>query len=120
MISITGKVVHGDAYGRVLGFPTANIDKRSFAKKKFQVKAGVYAGTVLLNSKRYIAAITVCPKEHQSSPKIEAHLIGFSRNLYGKKITIIFGKFLRGWIHFKNELALKKQIAKDVEKIKLY
>ena len=44
MIHITGKVIHGQKYGKVLGFPTANLDRREYSRKKMKIKLGVYAG----------------------------------------------------------------------------
>lgn len=117
-INISGKVIHGDGYGRVLGFPTANIDRREYSRKKMKIKTGVWAGEVKISSRIFKAGITIGPKDKHQLPKIEAHLIGFKGSLYGKKITLLLQKFLRGWIYFKNEETLKKQIAKDIKKIK--
>ncbi len=120
MITISGKVIHGDGYGKVLGFPTANLDRREYLWKKMKVKFGVYSGISILSSgKKYKAGITIGPIDSKGLPKLEAYLIGFSGNLYGKKITIILQKYLRGWINFGgNEEALKKQLQKDILKIK--
>lgn len=118
MIEISGKVIHGDGYGRVLGFPTANIDRRSYSRRKLKIRTGVWAGWVKVSSITYKAGITIGPLDKNRLPKIEAHLLGFKGSLYGKKITLSLQRFLRGWIYFKNEDALKKQIAKDIKKIK--
>lgn len=124
MIEITGRVLHGDQYGRKLGFPTANLDRRDFVRKKLKIKLGVYAGvgavaTALGSSKRkWKAGIVIGPMDHRHLPKIEAHLIGFKGNLYGKKITICLGKFIRPFQKFKSELELKQQIKKDIKLIK--
>jgi len=47
---LTGKVIRGDGYGRKLGFPTANIDRRQYVKDKLKVKLGIWAGTVSYQS----------------------------------------------------------------------
>lgn len=117
MIEITGKVIHGDSYGRVLGFPTANLDRRQYLKRNMKVKFGVWAGWALIPSGRYKAGITIGPLDKRGLPKLEAHLIGFSGNLYGKLITIVLTKYLRPWKNFKSEQSLKQQLARDIEKI---
>jgi riboflavin kinase/FMN adenylyltransferase len=138
---ITGKVIRGDHYGRVLGFPTANIDRRDYQRRKLNIKFGVWAGTVeIINSKFeirnssqsfdgttrrmtvskfYPAGIVVGPLDKNNLPKIEAHLIGFKGNLYGKKISIELIKFIRPYKAFKNIEALKKQIATDIKKVSM-
>ena len=125
MIQITGRVLHGDHYGRKLGFPTANLDRRDFVRRKTKVRLGVYSGVAVvgadiirLPSKKWKAGIVIGPIDHRGLPKIEAHLIGFKGNLYGKKITIILGKFIRPFKKFKSEQDLKRQISKDIKLIK--
>jgi riboflavin kinase / FMN adenylyltransferase len=122
---ITGKVIHGDHYGKVLGFPTANLDRRQFARSKMKIKLGVWAGRgeIVASSKnqaarKYKAAIVIGPLDKYHLPKIEAHLIDFKGNLYGKRITIFLGKFIREWKNIKNISMLKIRIKKDVEIIK--
>lgn len=104
---ITGKVVHGDGYGRKLGFPTANLE---VINQKLP-KAGVYAGNAILENKVYRAGIVVGPLD-----KVEAHLIGYSSNAYDKEVTLQFNEFLREYKEFKTEEELIIQIKKDLEK----
>ena len=131
-INISGKVIRGEGYGKKLGFPTANIDRRDFVRRKLKVKLGIYAGFAELNLKssssakasadkkilNLKSAIVVGPLDKDYLPKIEAHLVGFKGNLYGKKLTIILKKYLRPFKQFKSEAELKAQIAKDVKKAK--
>jgi riboflavin kinase/FMN adenylyltransferase len=82
MLHITGIVVQGEKRGRVLGFPTANIDIK---KKRLHVSPGIFAGWALVGKERYMAAVFI-PK---SLDRAEAHLLdypGFS--LYGKHIEV--------------------------------
>jgi riboflavin kinase/FMN adenylyltransferase len=103
---ISGKVVRGDGYGRKLGFPTVNLD----AKKPDDLKDGVYAGSADLEENRYRAGIIIGPNS-----KIEAHLIGFAGDAYGKNVTLEIEKFLREYKKFDTEAELITQIKKDLE-----
>jgi FAD synthase len=105
MTSITGKVIKGDGYGRKLGFPTVNLETGS---KEFP-KDGVYSGTAMLEGQKYKAGIVVGPHDN-----IEAHLIGYSGDAYGKEVTLDIGQFIREYRHFDTEQALIDQIKKDI------
>ncbi len=119
MISISGKVITGDKFGRQLGFPTANLDRRQYVTKKMEVTFGVYGGfTILPTGKKFISAIVIGPLDKKGLPKLEAHLINFKGNLYGQKITVILAKYLRAFKKFKDLQTLKKQIANDIKLIK--
>ena len=47
-IVISGQVLHGQKYGRALGFPTANLDRRSFSRRKMKIRLGVWSGYVVI------------------------------------------------------------------------
>jgi FAD synthase len=114
---IKGKVIRGDGYGKKLGFPTINIERRSFSRLKHKPKQGVYAGYVkLLDTEclTYKAGIVIGPFDKKRLPKIEAHLIGYSGNLYGKVAIFEVGKFIRKFKKFKTERELIAQIKKDL------
>jgi len=117
--TISGKVIQGDNYGKRLGFPTANLDRRQYQRQRLKLKFGVYAGVAVLPSgKRYRAGIVIGPKDGLNLPKLEAHLLGFTGNLYGKKLTLYVKKFLRPYKIFTSESLLKQQIKKDLTIIK--
>ena len=123
MIQITGKVIHGQKYGRVLGFPTANLDRRQYVREKMKIRFGVWAGEIKLKVKSgklkvYKAGVIIGPLDKRRLPKIEAHLINFKGNLYGKKITVSLKSYLRKFAEYKNVSSLKKQIQKDLRKIR--
>jgi riboflavin kinase/FMN adenylyltransferase len=122
-LRISGRVVHGDHYGKILGFPTANIDRRAYSRRKMSVKLGVWAGMAILNFessifKSYKAAIVMGPTDKNGLPKIEAHLIGFKGNLYGKKMQLVLTKYIRPFKKYRNEEDLKRQIKKDIKNIR--
>ena len=103
---LEGKVVTGKGYGRTIGFPTVNLEKGIDAP---QVDSGVYAGTAILEGKEYRAGIVVDPNQ-----KVEAHLIDYTGDAYGKMVTLKIKKFLRAWRNFGNEQDLIIQIKKDL------
>ncbi len=119
-IELSGKVIHGDSYGKILGFPTANLDRREYVRKKMKIRLGVWAGRVRIdaNNKLYKAGITIGLLDKKGLIKIEAYLIGFQGNLYGQKINLYFDKYLRPLKRFKNADALKSQVEKDIIIIK--
>jgi riboflavin kinase/FMN adenylyltransferase len=103
---ISGIVVKGDGYGRKLGYPTANLDK-----KAEDVKAGVYAGKASFEDQSFRTGILINP-----DGKTEAHLLNFDGDLYGKVLTLELEKFIREYKKFDNEADLISQIGKDLEK----
>lgn len=115
-LSIKGAVIKGDGYGKKLGFPTANLDRKQFVKDKMKLPLGVYAGVAFLHHLGKIrkAAIVIGPLDKKKLPKIEAHILGFRGRLYGKKLTLYLYKFLRPFKIFKTEKLLADQIKKDV------
>ncbi len=104
-IKITGKVIKGDGYGKKLGFPTVNLETINTLPD-----FGVYAGTGILENKKYKAGIVV-----GSDKKIEAHLIGYNGDAYGKEVTLEINKFLREYRKFETEEELIEQIKKDIK-----
>ena len=107
-LKIVGKVIHGQENGHKLGFPTANLN---FSGK---LEAGVYAGNVEFEGKKYKAAIVYFPEKSL----LEAHMLDFSGNLYDKEMRVEIGEKIREIIKFKNSEELIKQIKKDLEIIR--
>lgn len=116
--SFSGKVIHGDKYGKKIGFPTINIDRRNFKSLQQEIKFGVYSGEVFLKNKTYKAGIIIGPIDKKGLPKLEAHLLNFENEIYGQKVTFKLHKFLRKYKIFKTEEELIIQIKKDIEKCK--
>ncbi|MBP9715311.1 MAG: riboflavin kinase [Candidatus Pacebacteria bacterium] len=113
---IKGKVIKGDGYGKKIGYPTINIDRRNFLSLKDRPDFGVYAGVVELGNKKYRAGIIIGPLDKKGKPKVEAHLLNYKGSAYGKKATLFLKKFIREFKHFKTEKELIAQIGKDLNK----
>ena len=98
-MQLTGKVIKGDGYGRELGFPTANIDPREHAEFLKDVELGIYAGfvTIQKTNETYRAGIVIGPRVESGLPKVEAHLIDFTGDLYGDMVTFHVRDFIRGF-----------------------
>jgi len=122
-VAVYGEVVAGDAIGRELGFPTANLDLHH----ELRPPNGVYACRV--QRVRYAPELTVEPAvaavanigfrptltgERPELPRVEVHLLDFTGDLYGEYLQLEFVAFLREEQRFPGLDALKSQIAKDV------
>ncbi len=103
---ISGKVLKGEGYGKKLGFPTVNLA----VKPPSEAKEGVYAGIGILDGKEYRAGIVIGPGE-----KVEAHLLGYNGDAYGKEVSLEINKFLRDFKKFNTEEELINQIKKDLK-----
>ena len=116
--SIEGKVIKGRQLGKKIGFPTANIDIKSY----IVAKPGVYAIKVKKeNTTKFIKGIANLgyrPTFNQKKILLEVHLFNFSENLYNKYLTVNFLKFIRKEKKFKNIGQLKKQIKIDLQKVR--
>lgn len=111
--SISGRVVHGDALGRTIGFPTANIPLR---RTVTPVK-GVFAVEVLGLGDKPIAGVAnigTRPTVKGLRQQLEVHLLDTHMNLYGHHIEVVLKQKIRDEQRFASLDALKEQIAKDV------
>jgi riboflavin kinase/FMN adenylyltransferase len=113
--SISGEVLRGDALGRQLGFPTANID---FTGRVLPPN-GVYAIHAIVGQKRHrgVLNIGVRPTLRNPNPelRVEAHLLDFEGDLYGHELEVILRRKLREERQFSGLDELKRQIQLDVE-----
>ena len=113
--SITAKVVEGNHLGHTIGYPTANITLHEGIAVP---KPGVYAGIVktLDDGIKHPAMINIgCRPTVMRGNEIvmEAHLIGWQGDLYGKDVTVRFFKRLRDEIKFDSIDALRLQLEQD-------
>ena len=109
---LRGDVVHGDERGRELGFPTANLIPEETLVCPGH---GVYA--CVANGHPAAVSIGVRPTFKTGRGElIEAFLLDFEGNLYGKPLTIEFFERLRGERRFGDPEALVEQMHRDVER----
>lgn len=114
-VSILGTVIEGAKRGRILGYPTANVNPHHEAIPP----SGVYAVYVKLGDKRYRGVLnigfrpTFHPLHYAPEPTIEVHIFNFRKNIYGKDIEIIFIKRMRPERRFKTKAALIRKIMLD-------
>jgi len=110
---LSGHVVQGDQRGRTLGFPTANLD----AEQELRPARGVYACYALLQQQRLPAVVNIGMRPTFSTEHvtIEAHLLDFQGDLYGKPLTLEFVEYLRAEKSFDSAELLVEQIDKDIE-----
>ena len=115
--SITGKVFKDRMVGSKIGFPTLNL---KIDEDKFRIKDGVYEGIIKIKNKEYKALINygARPTFDLNNKLVEAHVIDFCGNLYGKEITISFIKRLRDVMKFSSKEQLIAQIKADILSIK--
>jgi riboflavin kinase / FMN adenylyltransferase len=107
---VEGTVVTGDARGGTLGFPTANLR----LEPELLVPAyGIYAGA----ADGHRAAISIGTNPHYGGEerRVEAHLLDFEGDLYGKRLVLQLWRRLRDEQSFGSEEELVAQIARDVE-----
>lgn len=112
--STRGMVVHGDARGRTLGFPTANLAP---IDRTYLPADGVYVADVLVNKKRY-RSMTSIGKNVTFGGKelrLEANIFDFDGDIYGESIEIIWLDKIRDMTKFDGIEDLISQLNKDKE-----
>jgi riboflavin kinase/FMN adenylyltransferase len=117
--SLHGPVVAGDARGRELGFPTANIE---YPPEKILPANGIYACWAWLEGGRLPAAVNVGirPQFHSGAvqPLVEAYLLDFDRQIYGMDVRLEFIRRIRDEMRFPFVTDLIEQIHRDVAQIR--
>ncbi len=113
-VSILGTVISGTRLGRLLGFPTANINPHH----EIIPSAGIYAVEIIFSEKIYdgicyIGKRPTIPVKKRSI-HVEAHIFNFKKSIYGKTLEIQFVKMIRKDKKFVTISDLSDQIQKDV------
>ena len=114
---VQGEVLHGNALGRRLNMPTANI--LPDGEKKL-LPYGVYATTVQVNGTYYhgVTNIGKKPTIGEYAVGVETYLMDFHQNIYGEEIQVFFHEFIRPEKKFESVEALRRQVEQDKETAK--
>tara|TARA_Y100000590_G_scaffold439816_1_gene564338 strand:+ start:180 stop:1109 length:930 start_codon:yes stop_codon:yes gene_type:complete len=112
---VEGKVKRGRMMGKKIGFPTCNIDLGNY----IIAKPGVYSVKIKFdgskNKLKGIANLGYRPTFNQKKILLEVNIFKFAGNLYNKKLSVDFIKFIRGEKKFKGVDHLRSQINKDIK-----
>lgn len=112
---LSGTIIEGNKIGREIGFPTANLKVEP--EYKIIPCLGVYATLAEVDNHVYQAMVNIgfnpTISNHPQNLSIEAHIIDFSGEIYGKRITLYFKKRIRDEIKFSGLEELKNQLEKD-------
>ena len=113
--SLSGTVIEGRKIGRTIGFPTANIKPDS--QYKLIPANGVYAVNVMLDDNVFPGMLSIGSNPTVnidiSLRSIEVHILNFDKDIYGRKISVVFRKRLRDEKKFNNLEQLTEQMAND-------
>jgi riboflavin kinase/FMN adenylyltransferase len=107
---VEGTVVAGDARGGTLGYPTANL---AVPAELIVPAFGIYAGEA--NGHRAAISIGVNPHYGGEERRVEAFLLDFAGDLYGRRLVVELWERLRDERAFASEQELIDQIGRDVE-----
>jgi riboflavin kinase / FMN adenylyltransferase len=115
---LRGEVVVGDKRGRSIGFPTANVLPDTDAVIPAR---GVYAGFVRFGEREYAACtnVGVAPTFGRTESWVEAYLLDFEGDLYGRVVDVSFVKRIREERRFSGVDELTRQIRRDVEEARI-
>ncbi len=113
---IGGKVVASNKRGRILGFPTANLDIKP---QQALPGRGIYATITRVGDKQFYSATNVGtrPTFGEGEKTVETHLLNYKGDLYSKEIRVEFVQKLRDEQRFPSSEELKAQIKQDVREI---
>ncbi|NBZ89588.1 riboflavin kinase [Stagnihabitans tardus] len=112
-MTIKGIVAHGDKRGRVLGFPTANLNAAA------PLAYGVYASqTRIAGEDKVWPSVTsygTRPTFDGADPRIETHILDFAGDIYGQEIEVEFLAFIRSEARFDTVEALIAAMQGDMD-----
>ncbi|TLG81220.1 riboflavin biosynthesis protein RibF [Vagococcus zengguangii] len=115
-----GIVVHGDARGRTLGFPTANVKTSSAVHLP---KDGVYVVEIKVADKWYQGMAQIGHNitfEANRDRTVEVYILDFSQDIYGEQVEVRWLHYLRGEIKFDGIEGLVAQLNEDKQNTGLY
>ena len=113
---LEGEVVRGFERGRTIGVPTANLD----CGPQLVPAEGVYAGYAEVAGRRHAVALSIgsTPTFEQRRAQVEAHLVDFSGDLYGRRLSVFVVARVRDQRKFESVDALKSQLAEDIRTVR--
>ena len=108
---VTGKVIHGRGVGGSIGFPTANLQ----VSGEKLLPLGVYGGRTEIDGKTYRVIVNIGQKPTFGLDyvNIEAHVLNFDGDLYGKSLKVSLTRFLRPIRKFNGVNELQEQLKQD-------
>jgi len=113
----SGFVVRGEARGRTIGFPTANIEVAENVKLP---ALGVYVNEILINGKKYPAMGSIGTNEtfgENLQATLELNILDFADNIYGENVKIYWHEKLREQKKFANAEKLIEQLKLDQKRV---
>jgi riboflavin kinase/FMN adenylyltransferase len=116
-MELHGKVAHGDKRGRVLGFPTANLNGAA------PLAYGVYASqTRIAGADKAWPSVTsygTRPTFDGAGQRIETHILDFQGDIYEQEIVVNVLAFIRPELRFDSVSALVTAMQDDIEKARV-
>jgi riboflavin kinase/FMN adenylyltransferase len=116
-ISLRGTVAHGDKRGRILGFPTANINGEIAG-----MEYGVYASqTRIVGDDKVWLSVTsygTRPTFAGADQRIETHILDFQGDIYGREIEVQLLSFVRPELRFTSVDELVTTMHSDLEQVR--
>lgn len=111
------EVTEGKKNGRKIGFPTIN---QIIPKGMIVPKLGVYKSWTQIGNRNYPSITNIGLKPtieleegEKRAPEMETHIIGFSGNLYGRRVRVVLREYMRGERRFESLEELGKQLERD-------
>jgi len=112
--AVSGQVVHGDGRGKQIGVPTANLD---YWRERDMPASGVYATWAWIDGERHLSVSNLGLRPTFEAvpavPRLEAHLLDYDQDLYGRTVRLEFVSRLRPEVKFNSVDALIDQINHD-------
>jgi riboflavin kinase/FMN adenylyltransferase len=113
---IEGRIGHGNAVGRTLGYPTINM---RLDDGYVMPRRGVYKTAVPIGEKLYtgLTNVGICPTFGEREMHAETYILDFEGDLYGERVRVYFMEFLRDEAVFESAEALARQIESDIKRV---
>jgi len=114
-----GTVIEGNKLGRTIGYPTANLHIEH--EEKLIPGNGVYAVKVSIGNKEFAGMmnIGIRPTIEGTKRTIEVNIFDFNHDIYGASVNVFIKYYIRGEVKFNGLDALKEQLKKDENAVKL-